>query len=832
MAVALLLPGTASAGDLYEEVNRILAEYHVEVRAKQPARISAANRAEWEKFLEQLRKKTAGRIEALAIAHSPTGEGEAKDITPACEALMMPPLVPDGAEACALALRLLKLDPRNAGCWSYVELLLDHVRFEHQNDEPPWSELRRWARAARTDSGVEDEAARALDVLNARLALETGNKKEARATAQRVLDAGAGSEALLKAARAVKSLASLLRPGTDAPGFRIASLTKQKKEYALRELRGRALLLYFRPVDDDDFALEAIIEQCLVRLSRSQIVALTIAPGNDADAIAALRRDAQDAPWPVAEPGEVAGQIAAAYGVEGICALYLIGPDGRVLKSGDWSTGTSPDDVVRMVKESVGPPLDETLRAIAAGATHEEFRRFWHSLVRHGRTRFDAATWRLAKSLGPRAHDALLLANADAAGPPRVRIEQPVSLAGAWWLRARRDDDSAWNEQAGKALANPRGDACLAVLHRIYELGLRGEPVRPALEQVAVRASRWETVSMALRCLRYHDTTASPRVLGKRQRHKLWQVRLALAEALQAYRHKDAVDLLIAMLGDKRTRVRERAAKSLTRLTAEPFGVSQKRWVRWRKEQGASIRFPPREISRKSPFRKKGHKYAHRGYYGLQVASNHLIFVLDKSDSMFYGLFDGVVEEMQAHLSSAGPTTKFNVVEFAEKPTIWKPKLVPANAANLRSAVQFLHRAKPYGPTNVIDALRLAMRTPELDSIVLLSDGLPNRGDPGEPGGILRAVESENRDKRIAIHTVLLIRGRAFKHDDPKGKDVPPLDRQEKDRRKRLRELAPTLPLGKFLKELADSNDGTFGVGFADAWLPPPGASTRPSTDK
>ena len=39
-------------------------------------------------------------------------------------------------------------------------------------------------------------------------------------------------------------------------------------------------------------------------------------------------------------------------------------------------------------------------------------------------------------------------------------------------------------------------------------------------------------------------------------------------------------------------------------------------------------------------------------------------------------------------------------------------------------------------------------------------------------------------------------------------------------------------PLGAFLKRLAESNDGTFGVGFADSWMPPPGAGTRPSTDK
>ena len=47
-----------------------------------------------------------------------------------------------------------------------------------------------------------------------------------------------------------------------------------------------------------------------------------------------------------------------------------------------------------------------------------------------------------------------------------------------------------------------------------------------------------------------------------------------------------------------------------------------------------------------------------------------------------------------------------------------------------------------------------------------------------------------------------------------------------------MREHAPQTKLGGFLAELARLNDGTFGVGFADAWMPRPGGKFRPSTDK
>ena len=115
--------------------------------------------------------------------------------------------------------------------------------------------------------------------------------------------------------------------------------------------------------------------------------------------------------------------------------------------------------------------------------------------------------------------------------------------------------------------------------------------------------------------------------------------------------------------------------------------------------------------------------------------------------------------------------------------------------------------------------------------IVLLSDGLPTRGDPKEPAGILAAVRKVNRYTRQSIHTVLLLTGREFPHDAPK-ENVPPPDAKEMARRAQLHDTARQTDLGAFLAALADQNDGTFGVGFADAWLPPPDAKFRDSTDK
>ena len=810
------------AASIEAEVDQILTELRSRTAASRPKELNEKNWTAWQKAYAALRAAAALEVEALVRRHGPGGEGERKDVAPGFDSLFSRSLMPPAGETRSLARRLLLLDPECTACWTVLRRLFRQFGEDHP-ENAPWGELRAWARGLRGEAGVTGEAGLALDLLQATLAQELGDKRAARKGADLVLAEAKVSDALRVAARRLRSRVSLLDQGLEAPGFRIASLDGSR-EFALGDYRGRVLLLHFWDLNSGDHDLLSIVEDCHLERKKIDVAILSIPVTDDRETLTELAKEGA-LEWPVAAPDDVARQIAAAYGVDGISALYLIGPDGRVIASEDWDIGESLRRVARLVRESVGLPLDRSLAAVARNRDWPRFRDLWHGLVARGRTKFDRETWSHAEQAGARAVLALVLASTEAA-PVKIDTSGPHGRLVA----AYRADQAAW-DAATANLKKVRDDACLETVDAIFDLGLHGDQVRASLERVATSSARWETLSMALRALYFQDARTSPQPLRKHLRHKRWQVRLALAEALRAYRHKHSVDILVALLGDKRMRVRAKAGRHLEALTGQALGQSQRKWAQWRRRKGEHIEFIPREISAKNPFRKHDRKYAHRAYYGVQVASNNIIYVLDKSDSMYYGLFDGVVEEMRAHLESAGPTTKFNVIEFDEMPRLWSEKLVPANAAQIREAVTFLKRKRPYGPTNVIDSLRLGMRTPGLDTLVFLSDGMPNRGNPAAPPGILKAVGKQNRYARVAIHTVLLLRGRSFKHDHPRNK-VPPLGRKEKDRRRQRREDAPETELGGFLAQLARENDGTFGVGFADAWMPPPGAKLRPGTDK
>ncbi len=86
-----------------------------------------------------------------------------------------------------------------------------------------------------------------------------------------------------------------------------------------------------------------------------------------------------------------------------------------------------------------------------------------------------------------------------------------------------------------------------------------------------------------------------------------------------------------------------------------------------------------------------------------------------------------------------------------------------------------------YRPTNVVDSLRPAMGMRDVDTIMLPSDGLPDRGTPHIPKELLAAVQGINRYMRIAIHTLQMEAGRMFPHDGPRSDDKPPPDAKFRD---------------------------------------------------
>ena len=72
-----------------------------------------------------------------------------------------------------------------------------------------------------------------------------------------------------------------------------------------------------------------------------------------------------------------------------------------------------------------------------------------------------------------------------------------------------------------------------------------------------------------------------------------------------------------------------------------------------------------------------------------------------------------------------------------------------------------MQRLQPENGTNTWEALRVALRDEDVDTIFFLSDGTPTVGKVVDQDEILAEVRELNRWRRVRIHTVALLKGEA-----------------------------------------------------------------------
>ena len=101
--------------------------------------------------------------------------------------------------------------------------------------------------------------------------------------------------------------------------------------------------------------------------------------------------------------------------------------------------------------------------------------------------------------------------------------------------------------------------------------------------------------------------------------------------------------------------------------------------------------------------------------------------------------------------------SRFNVIAFNQTVTVLNKSLVKANNTSRVRAWKFIDRLVPLSATHTDDALARAFQDPNVDTIMLLTDGSPMK-TTGERApelipAILRQVKKVNRLRRVRIHT-------------------------------------------------------------------------------
>lgn len=149
-------------------------------------------------------------------------------------------------------------------------------------------------------------------------------------------------------------------------------------------------------------------------------------------------------------------------------------------------------------------------------------------------------------------------------------------------------------------------------------------------------------------------------------------------------------------------------------------------------------------------------------FVGLPILSDRVVFLVDFSGSLWAEREGGktrkdVVDvELRRALEHLPEEARFNLIPYANDPKPWEDELVSASDRRIQKALEWFERSRLRGQGNFWDALMLALEDPEVDSVMVLTDGAPTGGTRWNLGLMRDLLRERNRFRHIVLDAVLV----------------------------------------------------------------------------
>ncbi len=367
----------------------------------------------------------------------------------------------------------------------------------------------------------------------------------------------------------------------------------------------------------------------------------------------------------------------------------------------------------------------------------------------------------------------------------------------------------------------PLGEGMEAAIEALIELG--PENVASTFEKLLKKKQLDDTVGAVIVTVasKFKDDKSETWLLDCLERGSNFVTRNAVPAVVER-KSKNAIPVLIDRLekvGFSPSTESYQLRDALVALTANDFeGIED--WRQWWEVNQASI--DPKNLDKDSGgttgvARKLPGGYRLPEFFGVEILSNRVMFVVDTSGSM--QLWDKdknggdggdwrkrrrmvrVQEQLKKVISDLPDTAFFNIIAFSDSVKRFQNQTVPANKSWKKKGLAFVEGMQPNGATFTDDALVAAFEEHELDTIVLLSDGAPSRqGQKSRDlmAKILEQVHKANLLAKATLHSF----GFTDEGELPPGQQKPkPGPDDEK--------LTPQ-DFEEFLTKLAVENGGKF----------------------
>jgi len=281
-----------------------------------------------------------------------------------------------------------------------------------------------------------------------------------------------------------------------------------------------------------------------------------------------------------------------------------------------------------------------------------------------------------------------------------------------------------------------------------------------------------------------------------------WSLRKSAAEALAKIRVKESIEPLLQQFETDKGLMTEVLYKALVAITGQDFRYNAENWRRWWDRWGHGFQVP---TEAELAVMKKKAEDALKGYYDpnkkkyhkIETLSRKMVFVIDISASMSNKIvippyapekvkqefpdrvkIEIAKKELIDLLATLPTNVHFNIITFAGKVSLWQDGLV---AASMRTAaIKYVSKLKALEPprggkksgsgeeqkTNTYGALLAAFglqdtavanwkaRT-KVDTIFLVTDGVPTTGKIVEVPKLVDAITDLNRSRGVIIHVIV-----------------------------------------------------------------------------
>jgi len=282
-----------------------------------------------------------------------------------------------------------------------------------------------------------------------------------------------------------------------------------------------------------------------------------------------------------------------------------------------------------------------------------------------------------------------------------------------------------------------------------------------------------------------------------------WSLKKAAAEALAKIRVKESIEPLITRFEQEEGLMLEVLYQALVAITGQDFRYRTEGWRKWWERYGPSFKIPTEqeiEVARQKA-REALRGYAKpdkRKYHKIETLSRKMIFIIDISSSMKDKIvippdappaaqeefpdrvkMEIAKKELIELLATLDANVYFDIITFAGNVKSWKGTLVSGTART--SAIKYVSKLEPIEApragrrgkvgggeeqkTNTYAAMMAAFgladaaipdwraRT-QVDTIFLVTDGLPTTGKVTEVPKLIREITELNRSRGVVIHLI------------------------------------------------------------------------------